>query len=58
VPPGAVVPDGVLALGAPARVRGPLSPGAAGWVDRNPSIYRELARRHAVGTVEISPPGA
>ena len=54
VPPGAVIPDGVLALGAPARVRGPLSAGAAGWVDGNPSAYRELARRHATGIVEVS----
>jgi carbonic anhydrase/acetyltransferase-like protein (isoleucine patch superfamily) len=53
VPPGAVVPDEVLAMGTPARVRGPLSEGAAGWVDGNPSAYRELARRHAAGIVEI-----
>jgi carbonic anhydrase/acetyltransferase-like protein (isoleucine patch superfamily) len=50
-----VIPDEVLALGAPARVRGPLSETAAGWVDGNPSIYRELARRHAAGIVEVSP---
>jgi carbonic anhydrase/acetyltransferase-like protein (isoleucine patch superfamily) len=49
VPPGMEVPDEVLAVGAPARVRGPLSEGAAVWVDGNPSIYQELARRHAVG---------
>ena len=54
VPPGAVIPDGVLALGAPARVRGPLSTGAAVWVHGNPSIYRELARRHAAGIQEIA----
>ena len=53
VPPGAEIPDGVLAVGAPARVRGPLSPGAQRWVDGNPAIYRELARRHAVGVHEI-----
>jgi hypothetical protein len=29
--------------------------GAAGWVDGNPSIYQELARRHAAGTQEIGP---
>src|SRR3954462_9523397 len=52
VPPNAEVPDEVLALGSPARVRGPLSPGAAGWVDGNPSIYQELARRHAAGVTE------
>jgi carbonic anhydrase/acetyltransferase-like protein (isoleucine patch superfamily) len=49
VPPGMVVPDEVLALGSPAKVRGPLSEGAARWVDGNPGIYQELARRHAVG---------
>ena len=53
VPPRAVVPDGVLALGAPATVRGPLSEAAAGWVDGNPSIYRELARRHAAGVEPV-----
>jgi carbonic anhydrase/acetyltransferase-like protein (isoleucine patch superfamily) len=58
VPPGAVVPDEVQAMGAPARVRGPLSEAAAGWVDGNPGIYRALARRHAAGIEEISPPGA
>ena len=57
VPPGAVIPDGVLALGAPARVRGPLSDGAAVWVDGNPSIYQELARRHAAGIADVSPQG-
>jgi carbonic anhydrase/acetyltransferase-like protein (isoleucine patch superfamily) len=49
VPPGAVIPDGVLALGSPARVRGPLTAGAAVWVDGNPAIYQKLVRRHAVG---------
>ncbi len=54
VPPGLVVPDEVLALGSPARVRGPLSAGAVQWVDGNPSIYQELARRHAAGVEELS----
>jgi carbonic anhydrase/acetyltransferase-like protein (isoleucine patch superfamily) len=49
VPPNAEIPAGVMALGAPARVRGPLTEGAARWVDGNPSIYQELARRHAAG---------
>ena len=56
VPPGAVIPDEVLALGAPARVRGPLGGSAAGWVDANPSIYQELARRHAAGIDELHHP--
>ncbi|SDO63748.1 Carbonic anhydrase or acetyltransferase, isoleucine patch superfamily [Klenkia soli] len=53
VPPGLVVPDEVLALGSPARVKGPLSAGAAQWVDGNPSIYQELARRHARGVEQV-----
>ena len=53
VPPGMVVPDEVLALGSPAKVRGPLTAGAAQWVDGNPSIYQELARRHAAGVERL-----
>ncbi|MGY1602163.1 gamma carbonic anhydrase family protein [Geodermatophilus sp. SYSU D00815] len=53
VPPGAEIPDGVMALGAPARVRGPLSAGARAWVEGNPAIYRELARRHSAGVEEV-----
>jgi len=43
------VPDGMLAVGVPARVKGPLTGAALEWVDGNPAIYRELARRHAAG---------
>ena len=53
VTPGTVVPDGMLALGSPAVVRGPLSVGAAWWVDNNPAAYRELARRHAAGVLPV-----
>ena len=56
VPPNAVIPDGVMALGAPANVRGPLSAGAAFWVDGNPSIYQELARRHAASVTPVPHP--
>jgi carbonic anhydrase/acetyltransferase-like protein (isoleucine patch superfamily) len=49
VAPGMIVPDGMLAVGVPARVKGPVSGGAQQWVDTNPAIYRELARRHAAG---------
>src|ERR1700677_4124711 len=48
VPPGMVIPDGMLAVGVPARVVGEISGGAKQWVDSNPGIYRDLARRHAV----------
>jgi carbonic anhydrase/acetyltransferase-like protein (isoleucine patch superfamily) len=54
VPPGMVIPDEVLAVGAPARVRGPLSEGAGRWVDGNPEIYRALALRHAAGVERLT----
>ena len=47
VPPGMVIGDGLLAAGVPARIVGELSPGARQWVQTNPELYRELARRHA-----------
>jgi carbonic anhydrase/acetyltransferase-like protein (isoleucine patch superfamily) len=47
VPPGMRIPDGTQAAGIPARVLGPLSESAKFWVETNPAIYRELARRHA-----------
>jgi carbonic anhydrase/acetyltransferase-like protein (isoleucine patch superfamily) len=49
VQPGQEIPGGMLAAGVPARVLGGLTPGAKRWVDLNPGIYRELARRHAAG---------
>jgi carbonic anhydrase/acetyltransferase-like protein (isoleucine patch superfamily) len=49
VPPGMSIGDGMLAVGIPARVIGPVRGTAKQWVDTNPEIYRELARRHAAG---------
>ncbi len=49
VPPGMVIPDGMLAVGVPAKVVGEVTGRAKEWVDTNPEIYRELARRHAAG---------
>jgi carbonic anhydrase/acetyltransferase-like protein (isoleucine patch superfamily) len=50
VTPGTEVPDGTLALGAPAKVRGPLAGTAAEhWVRVNPGAYQALARRHKAG---------
>jgi len=49
VPPGMVIAAGMLVAGVPARVVGEVSGGAKQWVDTNPAIYRELARRHAAG---------
>jgi carbonic anhydrase/acetyltransferase-like protein (isoleucine patch superfamily) len=53
VPPGMVIPDEQMALGAPATVRGPLSPGARWWVESNPAIYQELATRHRDSAKEV-----
>jgi len=49
VPPGMVIADGMLVVGVPARVLGEVSGQAKVWVDTNPAIYRDLARRHAAG---------
>jgi carbonic anhydrase/acetyltransferase-like protein (isoleucine patch superfamily) len=49
VPPGMVIPDGMLAVGIPARITGEVTGGAKEWVQSNPAVYRDLARRHASG---------
>jgi carbonic anhydrase/acetyltransferase-like protein (isoleucine patch superfamily) len=54
VPPGMIIPDGMLAAGVPARVIGEVSGGAKQWVDTNPGLYRELARRHAAGAEPVT----
>jgi carbonic anhydrase/acetyltransferase-like protein (isoleucine patch superfamily) len=53
VTPGTQIPGGVLARGAPATVRGPLSGSAADWVSYNPGYYAELAQRHRRGLVPV-----
>ena len=47
VPPGMVIPDDMLAVGVPARIAGEVTGGAKQWVQTNPALYRDLARRHA-----------
>jgi carbonic anhydrase/acetyltransferase-like protein (isoleucine patch superfamily) len=49
VPPGMTIGERMLAAGVPARVTGEISGAARQWVEGNPEIYRELARRHAAG---------
>jgi carbonic anhydrase/acetyltransferase-like protein (isoleucine patch superfamily) len=49
VAPGMEIPGEMLAGGVPARVLGKLTPGAQRWVDMNPQVYQDLARRHAAG---------
>jgi carbonic anhydrase/acetyltransferase-like protein (isoleucine patch superfamily) len=56
VPPGMEIPGGMLAAGVPARVVREVSAGAQAWVETNPEIYRELARRHAAGTWPVTGP--
>jgi len=55
VPPNMVIQPSQLVMGAPASVRGPLTPGAEWWVQNNPEIYRELARRHAATARPLGP---
>jgi carbonic anhydrase/acetyltransferase-like protein (isoleucine patch superfamily) len=50
VTPGTEIPDGMLAMGAPAKVKGPLAGTPAEfWVRANPSAYQALAQRHRDG---------
>ena len=56
VPPGMAVPGGMLAAGVPARIIREVSGGAKLWVDTNPEVYRDLARRHAAGTRLVAGP--
>ncbi len=56
VTPGTEIPEGVLALGSPARVKGPIAGTAAEfWVQTNPPAYRELGQRHRAGVEPVSP---
>jgi carbonic anhydrase/acetyltransferase-like protein (isoleucine patch superfamily) len=55
VPPGMSVPDGMLAVGTPAKVTREVTGTAKEWVDTNPEVYRQLARRHAAGVQSLEP---
>jgi carbonic anhydrase/acetyltransferase-like protein (isoleucine patch superfamily) len=54
VTPGTEIPEGVLAIGAPAKVKGPLA-GTQGelWVRMNPAGYQALAKRHKDGVQAV-----
>ncbi len=54
VPPGMNIPDGMLAVGIPARIVGEVIGGALAWVQSNPQVYRDLARRHAAGVRPVA----
>ena len=50
VTPGAEIPEGMLAAGIPAKVRGPIAGTPSEiWVTMNPPAYRALAQRHLTG---------
>src|SRR3989304_1463597 len=54
VTPGTEIPDGMLALGSPCKVRGPLAgTPAERWVHINPSGYQALAQRHRAGVTPV-----
>jgi len=42
-----IIPDDMLAAGVPARILREVAGGAKQWVQTNPSLYQDLARRHA-----------
>ncbi|MCS6869545.1 MAG: gamma carbonic anhydrase family protein [Thermus sp.] len=50
VPPGMEVPEGMLALGVPARVKGPATPPG------NAPRYQALAERYRKGLSPVEPP--
>lgn len=47
VPQGMEIPDGMLAMGVPARIRGPVTPEQAQDSLDNAAHYRDQAARHA-----------
>lgn len=54
VTPGTEIPAGMLAMGAPAKIKGPLAGTPAEfWVRANPPGYQALARRHKSGVEAI-----
>jgi len=51
---GTQIPADVLVTGAPAKVKGPTEGTAAqAWVQANPQVYQDLARRYLDGLTEI-----
>jgi carbonic anhydrase/acetyltransferase-like protein (isoleucine patch superfamily) len=56
VPPQMEIPDGMLAMGTPAKVKGPVAGTPAEfWVRANPAGYQALAQRHRVGIAAVAP---
>jgi carbonic anhydrase/acetyltransferase-like protein (isoleucine patch superfamily) len=58
VRPGDQVPDGTLAAGVPATVKGPIAGTPSEiWVRANPNAYRALAERHRAGVRPVGDAG-
>ncbi len=57
VPPGMTIPERMLAAGVPARIVREISGSAKQWVETNPEVYRELARRHAASVRPVPETG-
>jgi carbonic anhydrase/acetyltransferase-like protein (isoleucine patch superfamily) len=54
VTPGTEIPDGMLAIGFPATVRGSVAgTPAEHWVKVNPEAYQALAQRHKASIVAL-----
>lgn len=54
VTPGTQIPEGMLALGVPCKIKGPLEgTPAAHWVKVNPAAYQALAQRHRLGVEPV-----
>lgn len=51
---GTKIPDGVLVVGSPAKIKGPIAgTGAEMWVNVNPKAYQDLARRYLTGFEQV-----
>lgn len=55
VPPGMEIPERVLVVGVPAKIRGPIEPGSVheGWIEDIPGIYGRLVPMHRSDLREI-----
>lgn len=52
---GQEIPDDVLVAGVPAVVKGPVKGTPSEfWIKANPIAYRDLAKRHLTGVVEVA----
>jgi carbonic anhydrase/acetyltransferase-like protein (isoleucine patch superfamily) len=53
---GTNIPPGMLYTGSPATLKRPVKgTGAEIWVETNPEVYAELARRHRTGIRYVDP---